>query len=71
MNFGNLHVGQSTTLTYQIGNANPGGPNLIGAIQTNANGGNITDALDEQIRLVLLDKMAAFFGKDQLAVCRA
>ncbi|MBI3344269.1 MAG: choice-of-anchor D domain-containing protein [Gammaproteobacteria bacterium] len=44
MNFGNIHVGSSSTLNYQIGNANTGGPDLLGAIQTTVNGGNITDA---------------------------
>ncbi|MBI2802257.1 MAG: choice-of-anchor D domain-containing protein, partial [Gammaproteobacteria bacterium] len=43
MNFGNIHVGSSSTLNYQIGNVNIGGPSLLGAIQTSVNGGNITD----------------------------
>ena len=41
--FGNVHVGDVITKNYQIGNANVGGPELRGAIQTAANGGNITD----------------------------
>ena len=44
MNFGNVHVGSSVTQNYQIGNANSGGPDLRGAIQTTVNGGNLTDA---------------------------
>ncbi len=44
MNFGNLRVGSSSTLNYQIGNANTGGPTLVGAIQTSVNGGNLSDA---------------------------
>ena len=43
MNFGNIRVGSSSTLNYQIGNANSGGPSLTGAIQTAVNGGNISD----------------------------
>ena len=42
--FGNVHVGDVITKNYQIGNANVGGPELQGAIQTAANGGNITDS---------------------------
>jgi hypothetical protein len=41
--FGNVHVGDLVTMNYQVGNANTGGPALRGAIQTAANGGNITD----------------------------
>jgi hypothetical protein len=39
----NLRVG-ANTLNYQIGNAGTTGPTLRGAIQTNVNGGNLTDA---------------------------
>ena len=43
MTFGNVHVGDVITKNYQIGNANVGGPELQGAIQTAVNGGNLTD----------------------------
>jgi len=41
--FGNVHVGDSNTLNYQIANAGTTGPTLRGALQTSVNGGNITD----------------------------
>ena len=44
LNFGNVHVGESATLNYQIANSGTVGASLRGAIQTAANGGNITDA---------------------------
>ena len=43
-NFGNVHVGQSVTLNYSIANSGTTGPSILGAIQTAANGGNITDS---------------------------
>ncbi|TXI77148.1 MAG: S-layer family protein, partial [Dokdonella sp.] len=43
LTIGSVRVG-STTFDYQIGNAGTTGPTLRGAIQTAANGGNITDA---------------------------
>ncbi len=43
LNFGNVHVGDSATLNYQIANSGTTGPALRGAIQTGANGGNVTD----------------------------
>lgn len=44
MAFGNVHVGDSPTLNYQINNAGASGPNLRGAIQTTVGGANLTDA---------------------------
>ena len=44
LNFGNVRAGTANTLLYSIGNSNTGGPDLRGAIQTTANGGNKTDA---------------------------
>jgi hypothetical protein len=44
MSFGNIHVGSSTTLNYQINNVGASGPSLRGAIQTTAGGGNVTDS---------------------------
>jgi hypothetical protein len=41
--FGNVHVGDTTTLNYQINNIGTSGPSLRGALQTLVNGGNITD----------------------------
>jgi hypothetical protein len=41
--FGNVHVGSTTTLDYQIANTGTTGPSLRGAIETSVNGGNITD----------------------------
>ncbi|MEM8953221.1 MAG: choice-of-anchor D domain-containing protein [Verrucomicrobiota bacterium] len=43
MNFGNVHVGDTSTLTYQVANSGTTGPDLRGALQDNTNGGNITD----------------------------
>ena len=43
LNFGNVRVGESNTLNYQIANTGTTGPDLRGAIQTAANGGNVTD----------------------------
>ena len=57
MSFGNVHVGSSTTLNYQINNVGAGGPNLRGAIQTTVNGGNLTDA-----RLIGTGVTASNFG---------
>jgi hypothetical protein len=42
--FGNIHVGDSKALGYQIANVGGVGPSLRGAIQTTVNGGNLTDA---------------------------
>jgi hypothetical protein len=44
MAFGNRHVGDVTTLNYQINNTGASGARLRGAIQTSVNGGNITDS---------------------------
>ena len=44
MAFGNLHVNDSSTLDFQIGNGGTLGPDLRGALQTSVNGGNITDS---------------------------
>ncbi len=44
MTFGNVHVGDSVTRNYQVANTGTTGPSLRGALQTTANGGNITDA---------------------------
>ncbi len=44
MSFGNVHVGDVVTQSYQIANTGTVAPALRGAIQTAANGGNITDA---------------------------
>src|ERR1019366_4234397 len=44
MAFGNIHVGDTKSLSYAIANTGSGGPVLRGAIQTAAGGGNITDA---------------------------
>ena len=43
LNFGNVHVGDSATLNYAVANTGTTGPALRGAIQTGANGGNVTD----------------------------
>jgi hypothetical protein len=43
MAFGNVHVGTSTTKNYDVRNSGSSGPSLRGAIQTAANGANITD----------------------------
>ncbi|MBK7062900.1 MAG: hypothetical protein IPH51_21660 [Rubrivivax sp.] len=43
LTIGNLRVG-ATTFNYQVGNVGSTGPTLRGAIQTNVNGGNLTDA---------------------------
>ncbi|MDQ6758364.1 MAG: choice-of-anchor D domain-containing protein [Acidobacteriota bacterium] len=43
MAFGNVHVGDSPLLTYQVNNTGTTGPVLRGALQTSVNGGNITD----------------------------
>ena len=43
MTFGNVHVGDVVSQTYSIGNGGTAGPVLRGAVQTNVNGGNITD----------------------------
>ena len=43
MNFGAVRVGTSETQAYTIGNADSGGPALMGAIQTAAGGGTLTD----------------------------
>lgn len=44
VDFGNVHVGDFNTRTYQINNDGTNGPALRGALQTNVNGGNIDDA---------------------------
>ena len=43
LTIGNVRVG-TTTYAYQVANTGTSGPTLRGAIQTNVNGGNITDA---------------------------
>ncbi|HNQ05100.1 MAG TPA: choice-of-anchor D domain-containing protein, partial [Thiobacillaceae bacterium] len=43
LTIGNVRVG-ANTFDYQVGNAGTSGPTLRGAIQTTANGGNLTDA---------------------------
>ncbi|MBK9571448.1 MAG: choice-of-anchor D domain-containing protein [Rhodoferax sp.] len=43
LTLGNVRVG-STTFNYQVANNGSTGPSLRGAIQTNVNGGNLTDA---------------------------
>ncbi|MEF8754510.1 MAG: choice-of-anchor D domain-containing protein [Accumulibacter sp.] len=43
LTIGNMRVG-SNTFNYQIGNSGTTGPTLRGAVQTAANGGNISDA---------------------------
>jgi hypothetical protein len=40
---GNVRVGTPTTVNYQIANSGTTGPTLRGAIQTSANGANLTD----------------------------
>ncbi|MBC7368602.1 MAG: choice-of-anchor D domain-containing protein [Undibacterium sp.] len=42
--FGNIRTGQTATVTYNVANTGATGPALAGAIQTNVNGANITDA---------------------------
>jgi hypothetical protein len=42
--FGNVHVGDVNTKTFQVANAGTTGPALRGAIQTGVNGGNISDS---------------------------
>jgi len=44
MAFGNVHVGDSPTRNYQVNNTGTTGPVLRGALQTSANGGNMTDS---------------------------
>ncbi len=44
LGFANLHLGQSETLDYTITNSGTTGPSILGAIQTDVNGGNITDS---------------------------
>ena len=43
LTLGNVRVG-ATTFNYQVANTGTTGPNLRGAIQTNVNGANLTDA---------------------------
>ncbi len=43
LTIGNVHVG-TTTVNYQVANSGTSGPSIRGALQTNVNGGNITDA---------------------------
>ena len=43
LTFGNMRVGATTT-NYQVANTGTTGPSLRGAIQTNVNGANLTDA---------------------------
>jgi hypothetical protein len=57
MSFGNVHVGSSTTMNYQINNVGVIGPKLRGAIQTTANGANLTDS-----RLIGSGVTASNFG---------
>ena len=42
--FGNIHLGDAVTKQYQVANTGTTGPSLRGAVQTTANGGNLTDA---------------------------
>ncbi len=42
--FGNIRIGDTSTVNYNITNGGTTGPALIGAIQTSVNGGNITDS---------------------------
>ncbi|MCP5149805.1 MAG: choice-of-anchor D domain-containing protein [Ectothiorhodospiraceae bacterium] len=55
--FGDVHVGTTSTRNYQVANTGTDGPSLRGAIQTAANGGNITDS-----RLVGSGASAGDFG---------
>jgi hypothetical protein len=57
MAFGNVHVGSTKTLNYQINNVGSSGPSLRGAIQTTVGGANLTDA-----RLTGAGVAAANFG---------
>ena len=43
LSFGNLHVGDVVSRQFQVANIGSTGPSLRGALQTNVNGGNITD----------------------------
>ncbi len=43
MDFANVHVGDTQTFHYQVANTGTNGPDLRGAVQTAANGGNIDD----------------------------
>lgn len=43
LDFGNVHLGGSSTLSYQIANAGATGPSLRGALRTASGNGNITD----------------------------
>ncbi|MFN0126194.1 MAG: beta strand repeat-containing protein [Verrucomicrobiales bacterium] len=43
LGFGNIHVGDEVTRTYQVNNVGASGPVLRGALQTSVNGGSITD----------------------------
>ena len=42
LTIGNVHVGNNT-FSYQVANSGTTGPSIRGAIQTNVNGGNVTD----------------------------
>ncbi|MBX9606134.1 MAG: choice-of-anchor D domain-containing protein, partial [Gammaproteobacteria bacterium] len=42
--FGNIHVGEQVTKNFAVANTGSTGPALRGALQTNVNGGNLTDA---------------------------
>ncbi len=44
MAFGEIHSNSTATLTYQIENSGTTGPTIRGAIQTDVNGGTLTDA---------------------------
>ena len=44
LSFGNVHVGDVNSLTYQVNNAGTTGPSIRGAVQNAAGGGNITDS---------------------------
>src|SRR5690606_15962905 len=55
--FGNVHVGDAPSRSFQIHNSGDDGPSLRGAIQTSAGGGNLTDG-----RLVGDGAMAGNFG---------
>ncbi|NQX00399.1 choice-of-anchor D domain-containing protein, partial [bacterium] len=57
MAFGKLHLGAAATLNYQLNNTGASGSRLRGALQTNVNGGNLSDA-----RLTGAGVTAANFG---------
>ncbi len=42
--FGNIHVGDTKSFMYQVNNIGTSGPSVLFALQTAANGGNVTDS---------------------------